>query len=133
VERTRQDRATGTLDGFGGPLYPKWQVAVALIEGGTLYYQDQTPPMGRIRIRWRCASAFRSVTKSVFAPLALLRLAQVYGPWVLTLKVGDYRAGLDPKWHRVRFIDAANMATGFGGTGSNQDAPERHFRWLPGR
>ncbi len=25
---------------------------------------------------------------------------------------------LDPKWNRVRFIDAANMATGFGGVGT---------------
>jgi CubicO group peptidase (beta-lactamase class C family) len=60
----------------------------------------------------------RSVMKSVAPPLSLLRLAQVYGPWVLTLKVGDYIKGLDPKWNRVRFVDAANMATGFGGVGT---------------
>jgi CubicO group peptidase (beta-lactamase class C family) len=69
----------------------------------------------------------RSVTKSVFAPLALLRLAQVYGPWVLTLKVGDYVPGLDPKWRRVRFIDAANMSTGFGGTGTTKTQPNDIF------
>jgi CubicO group peptidase (beta-lactamase class C family) len=67
------------------------------------------------------------VTKSVFAPLALLRLAQVYGPWVLTLKIGDYVQGLDPKWHRVRFVDAADMATGFGGTGSTRTHPNDIF------
>jgi CubicO group peptidase (beta-lactamase class C family) len=65
----------------------------------------------------------RSVTKSVVAPLALLHLAQVYGPWVLTLKIGDYVPGLDPKWQRVRFIDAANMASGFGGTGTFKTHP----------
>jgi len=69
----------------------------------------------------------RSETKSVIAPLALLRLAQVYGPWVLTLAIGDYVPGVDPKWRRIRFIDAANMATGFGGTGSLKTHPNDIF------
>ena len=69
----------------------------------------------------------RSVTKSVFAPLALLRLAEVYGPWVLTLNVGAYVQGLDPKWRRVRFVDAADMATGFGGTGTTKTHPNDIF------
>jgi CubicO group peptidase (beta-lactamase class C family) len=60
----------------------------------------------------------RSVMKSVAAPLALLRLAQIYGPYVLTLKIGDYVPGLDRRYGTVRFIDAANMASGLGGTGS---------------
>ena len=117
----------GTLDGFGGPLYPKWQVAVALVRGGTLYYQDAATPYGPYPYPLEMRFGVRSVTKSVFAPLALLRLAQVYGPWVLTLKVGDYVPGLDPKWRRVRFIDAANMATGFGGTGSTKTHPNDIF------
>lgn len=65
----------------------------------------------------------RSVMKSVVAPLALLRLAEVAGPYVLTLKVGDYIKGLDPKFNRVRFIDAANMATGYGGMGTFKTHP----------
>jgi CubicO group peptidase (beta-lactamase class C family) len=117
----------GTLDGFGGPLYPKWQVAGALVQGGTLYYQEAATPYGPYPYPLEMRFGVRSVTKSVFAPLALLRLAQVYGPWVLTLKVGDYVQGLDPKWHRVRFIDAADMATGFGGTGSTKTHPNDIF------
>lgn len=117
----------GTLDGFGGPIYPKWQVAVALVRGGTLYYQDPITPYGPYPYPLEMRFGVRSVTKSVFAPLALLRLAQVYGPWVLTLKVGDYVPGLDPKWRRVRFIDAADMATGFGGTGSTKTHPNDIF------
>jgi CubicO group peptidase (beta-lactamase class C family) len=117
----------GTLDGFGGPIYPKWQVAVALVRGGTLYYQDPVTPYGPYPYPQEMRFGVRSVTKSVFAPLALLRLAQVYGPWVLTLKVGDYVQGLDPKWRRVRFIDAADMATGFGGTGSTKTHPNDIF------
>ena len=116
-----------TLDGFGGPIYPKWQVAVALVRDGTLYYQDPITPYGPYPYPLEMRFGVRSVTKAVFAPLALLRLAQVYGPWVLTLKVGDYVPGLDPKWRRVRFIDASNMATGFGGMGSTKTHPNDIF------
>jgi CubicO group peptidase (beta-lactamase class C family) len=65
----------------------------------------------------------RSVMKSIGAPLALLRLAHTHGPYVLNLRIGDYVPGLDPKYRSVRFIDAANMASGFGGTGSLQTHP----------
>jgi hypothetical protein len=117
----------GTLDGFGGPLYPKWRVGAALVVGGTLYYQEAATPYGPYPYPLEMRFGVRSVTKSVFAPLALLRLAQVYGPWVLALRVGDYVQGLDPKWRRVRFIDAADMATGFGGTGSTKTHPNDIF------
>jgi CubicO group peptidase (beta-lactamase class C family) len=65
----------------------------------------------------------RSVMKSIGAPLALLRLAQIYGPYVRDLRIGDYVPGLHPKYRGVRFIDAANMASGFGGTGSLHTHP----------
>ena len=117
----------GALDGFGGPLYPKWRVAVALVRDGTVYYQDSTTPYGAYPYPLEMRFGVRSETKSVIAPLALLRLAQVYGPWVLTLDIGDYVPGLDPKWRRIRFIDAANMATGFGGTGSLKTHPNDIF------
>lgn len=102
-------------------------MAVALVRDGTLYYQEPMTPYGAYPYPLEMRFGVRSVTKSVFAPLALLHLAQVYGPWVLTLKVGDYVPGLDPKWHRVRFIDAANMATGYGGTGSTKTHPNDIF------
>jgi hypothetical protein len=108
----------GTLDGFGGPLDPRWMVEAALVKDGVLYYQNAPTAYGDYPYPLEMRFGVRSVTKSVATPLALLRLAQVYGPWVLTLKVGDYVKGLDPKWNRVRFLDAANMATGFGGVGS---------------
>lgn len=117
----------GTLDGFGGPLYSKWRVAGALVRDGTVYYLEPETPYGEYPYPLGMRFGVRSVTKSVFAPLALLRLAQVYGPWVLTLKVGDYVAGLDPKWRQVRLIDAANMATGFGGTGTTKTHPNNIF------
>ncbi|HEV7612203.1 MAG TPA: serine hydrolase [Steroidobacteraceae bacterium] len=117
----------GVLEGFGGPIYPKWQVAVALVRDGTLYYQDPITPYGPYPYPLEMRFGVRSVTKAVFAPLALLHLAQVYGPWVLTLKIGDYVPDLDPKWRRVRFVDASNMATGFGGMGSTKTHPNDIF------
>ena len=117
----------GTLDGFGGPLYPKWQVAVALVRDGTLYYQEPQTPYGAYPYPLEMRFGVRSVTKRVFAPLALLRLAQVYGTWLLTQKIGDYLPSLDPKWRRVRFLDAANMSTGFGGVGTTKTHPNNIF------
>lgn len=113
----------GTLDGFGGPLYPQWLVEAALVRNGTLYYQESPTPYGPYPYPLEMRFGVRSVMKSVGAPLALLRLAQVYGPYVLGLHVGDYVQGLDPKYNRVRFIDAASMASGFGGTGTVKTNP----------
>jgi hypothetical protein len=115
--------AAGALDGFGGPVKPKWRVATALVWEGTLYYQDVVTPYGPYPYPLEMRFGVRSIMKSVAAPLALLRLAHLHGLYVLTLKIGDYVAGLDPKYDRVRFIDAANMATGFGGTGTFQTSP----------
>jgi CubicO group peptidase (beta-lactamase class C family) len=113
----------GTLDGFGGPLDPKWVVAAALVRNGTLFYQDVQTPFGTYPYPLEMRFGVRSVMKSIGAPLALLRLAQVYGPFVLALRIGDYVNGLHPKYQRVRFLDAANMASGFGGTGTCKTHP----------
>ena len=115
--------SASALDGFGGPVKPKWRVASALVSEGTLYYQDVVTPYGPYPYPLEMRFGVRSIMKSVAAPLALLRLAHLHGPYVLTLKIGDYVAGLHPKYDHVRFIDAANMATGFGGTGTFQTSP----------
>ncbi len=113
----------GTLAGFGGPVYEKWRLQAALIRGGTLYYQETPTPCGDYPYPLEMRFGVRSVIKSIGAPLALLRLAELYGPYVLNLRIGDYVEGLDPKYRRVRFIDAANMASGFGGTGTLKTHP----------
>ncbi|NBU24741.1 MAG: hypothetical protein EBS39_03805 [Gammaproteobacteria bacterium] len=117
----------GTLDGFGGPLRPKWQVLNALVYRGTLYHQDSSTPYGPYPYPLEMRFGVRSVMKSVAAPLALLRLAETYGPYVLDLRIGDHVPGLHPKWSRVRFIDAADMSTGFGGFGSLKTRPNDPF------
>jgi CubicO group peptidase (beta-lactamase class C family) len=111
------------LDGFGGPVKRQWRVATALIRDGILYYQDVDTPYGPYPYPLEMRFGVRSVMKSVAAPLSVLRLAHLYGPTVLALKIGDYVSDLDPKYDRIRFIDAANMASGFGGTGTLQTNP----------
>ena len=113
----------GTLAGFGGPVHEKWRLQAALIRDGILYYQETPTPHGDYPYPLEMRFGVRSVMKSIGAPLALLRLAQVYGPYVLDLKMGDYVPGLHRKYRSVRFIDAANMASGLGGTGSLQTCP----------
>jgi hypothetical protein len=113
----------GTLAGFGGPVHEKWRLQAALVRDGTLYYQETPTPYGDYPYPLEMRFGVRSVMKSIAAPLALLRLALTYGPYVLDLKMGDYVPGLHPKYRSVRFIDAANMASGFGGTGSLQTHP----------
>ena len=113
----------GTLAGFGGPVNEKWRLQAALIRDGILYYQETPTPYGDYPYPLEMRFGVRSVMKSIGAPLALLRLAQTHGPYVLDLRLGDYVPGLHPKYRSVRFIDAANMASGFGGTGSLRTHP----------
>ncbi|MFM7275144.1 MAG: serine hydrolase [Gammaproteobacteria bacterium] len=114
----------GTLDGFGGPVLPAWQVALGLVHEGTLYLESANTRWGAYPYPEEMRFGVRSVMKSVASPLALLRLAELYGPEVLQETIGRWVPALDdPKWQRIRFIDAANMATGFGGTGSLVTAP----------
>ncbi|MBM4233032.1 MAG: hypothetical protein FJ160_02485 [Gammaproteobacteria bacterium] len=126
IELERQF-SPGTLDGFGGPLLPRWQVINALVYRGTLYYQNSNTTRGPYPYPLEMRFGVRSVMKSIAAPLAMLRLAEVYGPYLFDLRIGDYVVGLNPKFSRVRFIDAANMATGFGGTGSFRTNPNNPY------
>lgn len=115
------------LDGFGGPMDPRWIVGLALVRDREIYLQPFATPYGDYPYPLGMRFGVRSVMKSVGVPLSLLRLSQTYGPWVLDLKVGDYVEGLPEKWKQVRFVDAANMATGFGGTGSFNTNPNNIF------
>jgi hypothetical protein len=112
-----------SLDDFGAPLRPNWIVITALVRSGTLYYSDSATPYGPFPYPLEMRFGPRSIMKSIGVPLALLRLAQEYGPYVLDLKVGDYVNVADPKYRKVRFIDAADMATGMGGDGSLKTNP----------
>ena len=110
--------AAGALKGFGGPLSEKWIVMKAVGKDGKIYYQDSKTAFGAFPYPEEMRFGIRSMTKSISVPLALARLAKAYGPYILNLKIGEYVEGLHPGYNDVRFIDAANMATGMGGAGS---------------
>jgi hypothetical protein len=114
---------SGALDGFGGPLKDRWVVMHAAVRDGVVYYQPSQTPYGPYPYPEDMRFGVRSMTKSITVPLALGRLSQVYGPYVLNLKIGDYVDGLDSGYDEVRFIDAANMATGMGGAGTLVTVP----------
>lgn len=118
---------SGTLGGFGGSLKAQWRVTAALVRHGTLFYQESPTPYGDYPYPLEMRFGVRSIMKSVAAPLALLHLAQAYGPYVLTLRVGDYVKNLPAKFDRIRFIDLADMASGFGGTGTFKTHPNEGF------
>lgn len=122
-----EDTPTNLFAGFAGKLKAKWTVEAALVRKGTLYYQESLTPYGPYPYPLEMRFGVRSVMKSVAAPLCLLHLAHVYGPYVLNLRIGDYIQGLDAKFARIRFIDAANMASGFGGVGSLRTNPNDGF------
>jgi hypothetical protein len=69
-----------------------------------------------------------SVTKSMGAAVALLRLAQTYGDQVFTLKIKDYVMVTAPHdgWERVTFGDALNMATGIGDLAPQREPNDVH-------
>ena len=107
-----------TFSKLSEPVPPRWRVARALVHNNILYYESEATPFGAYPYPLEMRFGVRSIMKSVAAPLSLLRLAKVYGPYVLDLHIGDYVPGADPKWSKVRFIDAANMSSGYGGVGS---------------
>jgi CubicO group peptidase (beta-lactamase class C family) len=83
-----------------------------------------------------------SATKSLVNEVALLRLAQKYGPSVFSERLVDYvpQAAAFPGWDRVRFGDAANMATGLGNGSTNRNpnnildgALEKYAPWYEAR
>jgi len=114
---------TGALEGFGGPLREKWITMRALVKGGKIYFRSAKTAFGEFPYPEEMRFGIRSMTKSITIPLALARLARVYGPYILNLKISDYIEGLHPGYDDVRFIDAANMATGMGGAGAFKTYP----------
>jgi CubicO group peptidase (beta-lactamase class C family) len=127
--RVLTEQTATDLSRFGQPLAPQWTVSCAYVRPSsqgrpaTVFYQDTQTPAGPYPFPQEMRFGARSITKSIAAPLALLRLAELNGPTVLDLTIGAYVPGLHPKFNQVRFIDAANMASGFGGTGTLQTQP----------
>ena len=112
------------LAGFDGPLAADDLVASGLDVEGTLYLRDCPSAGGPLTWCERARFGVWSATKALANAVALLHLAQKYGPGVLELRIRDYvtEAAARPGWESVRFVDAINMATGIG-NGSTRTTP----------
>jgi CubicO group peptidase (beta-lactamase class C family) len=107
---------TALLERFDGDAIPEDISANGLIVDGVVYLRGCNTRYGPYPYCRDMRHGVFSVTKSLGAAVALLRLAQKYGDEVFDLKIKDYvpvTADHDG-WERVTFGDALNMATGIG-------------------
>lgn len=90
---------------------------------GTLYLKPCKSAAGPMPYCDRMRFGVWSVTKSAAAAVALLRLAQKYGPEVFDAKIKGYVTitAAHPGWEEVTFGDALDMATGVGFGTANRD------------
>jgi len=104
------------MAGFDGDSAPADLKASGLIVDGVLYLRGCETRWGPYPYCRQMRHGIFSVTKSLGAAMALLRLAQTYGDEVLVLKIKDYVpvTAVHDGWEQVTFADALNMATGIG-------------------
>ena len=104
------------LERFDGDANSEDISANGLVVDGVVYLRGCNTRYGPYPFCRDMRHGVFSVTKSLGAAVALLRLAQKYGDEVFDLKIKDYvpvTADHDG-WERVTFGDALNMASGIG-------------------
>jgi hypothetical protein len=99
-----------------------------MIIDGALYLRGCETRTGPYPYCRHLRHGVHSVTKSLGAAIALLRLAQTDGDQVLALKIKDYVTVTTTHngWEQVTFGDAINMATGIGNLAPQRE-PNRPF------
>jgi Beta-lactamase len=104
------------LESFDGDMAPEDVSASGLIVDGVLYVRGCETRYGPYPYCRHMRHGAFSVTKSLGAAVALLRLAQTYGEQVFDLKIKDYVTvtAAHEGWEGVTFAHALNMATGIG-------------------
>lgn len=104
------------IDGFDGDARPEDISANGLIVDGVVYVRGCNTRYGAFPYCRHMRHGVFSVTKSLAAAVALLRLAEKYGDAIFDLKIKDYVPVTAPHdgWADVTFADALNMATGIG-------------------
>jgi CubicO group peptidase (beta-lactamase class C family) len=126
------------FEGFDGPINPKNIVVLGLVLDGTLYHSPCRTEYGDLPYCNVTRFGVWSTTKTAMGSMAMLRLAQIYGPEVFEERIIDYLDVEPPHdgWDNVTFGDALNMATGIG-EGSEKTEPnnpsdgykERYEEW----
>jgi hypothetical protein len=104
------------LDGFESAMNQDEVLVSGLAYKGTLYLKPCNSAAGPLPYCDRARFGVWSMTKSSANAVALLRLAQKYGPEVFDAKIKDYVevTAEHDGWKDVTFGDALNMATGVG-------------------
>jgi hypothetical protein len=104
------------LERFDGDAAPEDISANGLIVDGVIYLRGCQTRAGPYPYCQHMRHGVFSMTKSLGAAMAMLRLAQRYGEQVFDLKIKDYLTvtATHDGWERVTFGDAINMATGIG-------------------
>ncbi|UCG26218.1 MAG: serine hydrolase [Chloroflexota bacterium] len=109
-------RDVEVMDAFGSTSEPVDVSASGIVKDGAIYLRGCDTRYGPFPYCGHMRHGVFSVTKSMAASVAMLRLAQKYGPQIFDLKLADYvdiQADHDG-WDDVTFGDALNMATGVG-------------------
>ena len=108
--------APALRDAFDGDALPTDVSANGLVVDGVLYLKGCPTRAGPFPYCRQMRHGVFSVTKSMGAAVALLRLAQKYGDAVLDARIADYLTvtAKHDGWKNVTFADALNMATGVG-------------------
>lgn len=115
-ETLKKDNPSVALDHFTGAWGQEHISATGVVLDGEIYLQPCRTRFGDYPFCREMRHGVYSVTKSAGAALALLRLAQKYGPEVLDYKIEDYvevTAGHEG-WTDVTFANALSMAVGVG-------------------
>jgi hypothetical protein len=132
------------LDNFDGGTAPEALKVSGLILDGVLYVRGCETRFGPYPYCRQMRHVVFSVTKSMGAAVALLRLAQKYGDEVLALKIKDYVpvTAAHDGWEQVTFADALNMATDIGDNWpqrepndimADENKPKMLQQWLKAR
>ncbi|HET6444639.1 MAG TPA: serine hydrolase [candidate division Zixibacteria bacterium] len=104
------------LDAFDGGLEPEDISTSGLITEDAIYLQPNVTRYGLSPYSRYSRHGVFSVTKSIGAAVAMLRLAEKYGDEVFDLKIVDYVdiTASHEGWQDVTFGNALSMATGVG-------------------
>ena len=108
--------ARAALDAFDGEVATEDVSASGLVLDGTMYIRGCNTRTGPFPYCREMRNAAFSVTKSLGAAVALLRLAQKYGDDAFDQKIADFLTvtATHDGWKDVTFADALSMATGIG-------------------